>query len=97
MSGELHEISQAIGKLQAQGSRNAEGLRDVWNKLDEIGKAVARIAARDEGRADHEGRIRRLEDTGNRRAGAVALVGAFVGGFVEWSGHGLWYLFRGHS
>ena len=41
MSGELHQISAAIGGLQAQSQEQQHQLTRIFSKLDEIAKSIS--------------------------------------------------------
>ena len=110
MPGALHEISKKIGSLEARADERAQGQRDIWNELKELRKligdqygemnanlgALTRALDAIAARPDMEQRVRDLENSNNRRIGAAAIVGAFIGGAMEFGGSWLLSLWRGH-
>ena len=87
-TGDLNEISVAIGRLQSNADAADRQRATLFDKLDDISRAVAPLAQHiDDDRrqfADHSARIQAIEGNVNRAKGAIWAAGIFgsVGGFL---------------
>lgn len=80
MSGELHEISMAIGKLEEHA---AEGMRQrgaLWGKLDEISHKLDRVPMIESRLDAIEPEVAAWTDARRKAAGALIVLTAMSGG-----------------
>lgn len=92
MTDDLHGVSKAIGKLEAENEEAERQRRAMFNKLDEIFREITKLTgavemlARDHSdtakkvREDVMPTIDRIKNLEQRGMGVVAFVGVMAGG-----------------
>lgn len=81
MSGELHEMSAAIGRLQASIEEERGQRRDLWEKLDEINGKLTCLPPLVEKVRKIEPTVAGLARVRERQIGAAAAVAALISAF----------------
>lgn len=79
MSGQLHEISAAIGSLQAQVHEHQRQSDLIFTGLKELRDLLAPVAVMKSTLEEIEPLVRALETDRNERNGRVGLISATVG------------------
>lgn len=97
MAGELHEISQAIGRLEAGEAERARQVAELFRKMDDIKDTMAKIgptlAAVHAMKPEVDDWVR----TKNRALGAIAFlscIAAVMGAVGDWLANNLGKLLR---
>lgn len=84
MSGELHEISLAIGRLEAQNQEALTQRREIWVQLNDINRKVSTIEPLEKKFQKMETELLTWTDARSKAAGAFIVLSVMAGalGFV---------------
>lgn len=87
MAGELHEISQAIGRLEANEEERTRQISALFRKIDDLGEKVAEIKPIVETVKEMKPSVEDWNRTKNRAMGAIAFlscIAAVMGAVGSW-------------
>lgn len=87
MAGELHEISQAIGRLEAGEDERKRQISALFRKIDDLGEKVSEIKPLVETVKAIKPEVEDWTRTKNRAMGAIAFlscVAALMGAVGSW-------------
>lgn len=74
MTGELHEISMAIGRLEAQNQEALIQRREIWTQLNDINHKVSKIEHLEIRVTRMDGELGGLTDLRKKAAGAMIIL-----------------------
>lgn len=84
MSGQLHEISQAIGRLEAAAEEHQRQNLTLFRKLDELHNQVADLAPVVETVKAIKPEVEDWTRTKNKALGVLAVLSAVMGAAGSW-------------